>query len=316
MPNVVKSVVKNAEKITINKYNRDTQSPLKASLSKHRLSEISHHFLSDENERTPVWQNTSIIPVLLSSKHDDHIVYELDRAFNRAFNLSSHSTTHHSPHHSPHHNSHHRSHQKNGSSMVLNIESCLASKGISATFLDKNSDTSIFEDKDLIDQEGRSGDSEMPDICLVPITSPSTTMALQNDRFIIVVHASLTGVRIAYEQLSFMASLNTDFTVCVIMLGARNMHEARRFFGFLCDSAQSLLTLNLECGGIILDNRNINKHKQTTNDEVAQQAMNNLGIATHLEGVAEGILRKFKATTKRTSVASLSSPVGPAALLS
>ena len=67
-------------------------------ISKHRLADISHHFLSEANERLPVWQNTIIMPVLLSSKNDDYIVYELDRAFN----------------------------QQKRSSMVLNIESKLA----------------------------------------------------------------------------------------------------------------------------------------------------------------------------------------------
>ncbi|NOX91222.1 MAG: hypothetical protein GXP18_01875 [Gammaproteobacteria bacterium] len=39
-----------------------------ATYSKHRLAQISHYFLSNDNERLPVWKNTIIIPILLGSK--------------------------------------------------------------------------------------------------------------------------------------------------------------------------------------------------------------------------------------------------------
>ncbi len=237
--------------------------------SKHRLSEISHHFLSEENQRSPTWKNTSTIPVLLGSKHDDYIVYELNRAFNR----------------------------KNSSSMVLNIENRSPTPGMLS-----------------IPPASSGGNPEnmaMPDLCLVPITSPSTTLALKSDRFIIAVHTSLSGVRIAYDQLAFMASLETDFTVCVIMLGAKDIKDAKRFFGFLCDSAQSLLALELECGGFLLqDNHNISNE----NSGVKQHS-DVSPIATDLEGVAEGILRKFTPRSKRPLPSSLATPAQPTGLL-
>lgn len=58
-----------------------TKSP--GSLSKHRLAHISHLFLSDEGERLTHWRNTLIMPVLLISKNDDHVVYELEQAVKR-----------------------------------------------------------------------------------------------------------------------------------------------------------------------------------------------------------------------------------------
>ena len=163
--------------------------------SKHRLTDISHHFLSDENERLPAWKNTFIIPVLLSSKNDDYIVYELDKMFNK---------------------------QKR-SSMVLNIEASLNEMGSLAALFPRKSE-------DLSEQ---TKNQTLPDFCLIPVTSTSSTLALQSDRLIIAVHSSLPGVRAAYNQLAFLATLETDFNVCVIMIGAKTTSEAKRFFRFI-----------------------------------------------------------------------------------
>jgi len=246
--------------------------------SKHRLAEISHHFLSNEDERSPAWQNTTIIPVLLGSKHDDYIVYELNRSFNRDDS------------------------SQNSSSMVLNIESRLTASSVPAPFPEKSTNST----SDDLDENG------MPDYCLVPVTSPPTTMALQCDRFIIAVHASLGGVRIAYDQLAFMASLETDFNVCVIMLGAKNIRDAERFFGFLCDNAQSLLALELECGGFLLqENEN-----SSTSKNAAETGSANYDAPTDFDSVASRILQKYTRGIKPMTATSLSAPVGVAGFLS
>jgi len=243
-------------------------------MSKHRLAEISHHFLSDSNERSPAWKNTSIVPVLLGSKNDDYVVYELDRAFN----------------------------QQQRSSMVLNIESQL----MATTSLSPFAVGNIASDADGVDD-----DANIPDFCLVPVTSPSTTLALQSNRLIIAVHASLGGVRMAYNQLAFMASLETDFSVCVIMLGAKTLPEAKRFYGFLCDNAQSLLELKLECGGFLLQNSG-----PAADDNNSATTTVNEEIPTSMAGVARSILTGFTPGAKKRISASLSAPKGVAALLS
>lgn len=238
--------------------------------SKHRLAQISHHFLSNENERMPAWENTTVIPVLLGSKTDDYVVYELNRAFN----------------------------QQNSSSMVLNIENRLAMSGDLAA-------TAQHDDSE-------DDEAGLPDYCLIPASSPSTTLALKSDRLIIAVHASLAGVRIAYNQLAFMASLDTDLKICVIMLGAKDKPSAKRFFVFLCDNAQSLLSLELECGGYLLRG---NEHISANDLEDAE--IEDVGVATDLDSVAANLLRQLTPRSKPTLVASrLASPTGPAALLS
>lgn len=246
----------------INK-NKNTIGP---AMSKHRLTDISHHFLSNENERLPVWKNTFIIPVLLSSKNDDYLVYELDRAFN----------------------------QQHRSSMVLNVEASLNELGsLSPIMPGSSSDTEVDDD---------SGQS-IPDFCLIPVTSTSTTLALQSDRLIIAVHASLQGVRAAYNQLAFLVSLETDFNVIVIMLGAETANEAKRFYEFLCDSSESLLELELECGGFLLQGE----------DGIIPAEDSNQDVATDMHGVAKGILQEFipglRVPGSNQAASSLSPPV-------
>ena len=235
-------------------------------ISKHRLADISHHFLSNENDRLPVWKNTFIIPVLLSSKNDDYIVYELDRAFN----------------------------QQHRSSMVLNIEASLNELGSLAP---------IMPGKHSEDDANTKHEQSIPDFCLIPVTSTSTTLALQSDRIIIAVYASLQGVRAAYNQLAFLASLETDFTVCVIMLGAKTAAEAKRFYEFLCDSAESFLALDLECGGFLLQR----KDGMFPDDDTEQD------VATDMQGVVKGILKDFapglRVPGKDTTSTALSPPV-------
>jgi hypothetical protein len=247
--------------------------------SKHRLAEISHHFLSNEDDRLPTWNNTTVIPVLLGSQDDDYVVYELDRAFN----------------------------QQNRSSMVLNIENRLAvANNLAALASQQSSDAGT---------EGGSQETDLPDYCLIPTSSPSTTLALQCDRVVIAVHASLGGVRIAYDQLAFMATLDTDFDVCVIMLGAKNKSAAKRFFGFLCDNAQSLLSLKLECGGYLLQEDESQPAVNPAASETAEAE--DATIATDFPAVAAGILRKFGPPNRaQVATTQLAAPAGVAALLS
>jgi hypothetical protein len=54
-----------------------------SSYSRHRLADISHLYLSDEAERLSQWHNTLIMPVMLVSKNDDYLVYQLEQAMKR-----------------------------------------------------------------------------------------------------------------------------------------------------------------------------------------------------------------------------------------
>ena len=243
-----------------------------ATLSKHRLAEISHHFLSEKNERPPIWQNTFIVPVLLSSRYDDYIVYQLDRALKL---------------------------QEKHTSMVLNIEAQMGSNNPLTTWKSGSTlaHTNSTDDKD---------EPKLPDFCLIPVTSPSTTLALQSDRLILAVHASLGGTRLAYNQLAFLASLGTNFNVCVVMFGARTPKEANRFFEFLCHNARSLLELELERGGYLLANDDLS-HSGKPNSEP---------FVKGITEVAQGIVDCFARKKQQTKTSHTALPGSPAAYLS
>lgn len=203
--------------------------------SRHRLEDIGHHFLSDADERKPAWHNSHFIPVLLGSKNDDHLVYKLERAFNR----------------------------QQRSSMVLNIEGSLNSSHTLTTKI------STRFSAQSINNEGEG--KLLPDFFLIPVTSPATTLALQCEHLVITVHASLPGIRIAYNQLSFLASLNTNFRVCVVIYGAKTAKQAQRFFSFLLSNAQSLLELKLESGGYVLQDIGAEENAESGITNVARR---------------------------------------------
>lgn len=231
--------------------------------SKHRLADISHHFLSDSDERTAVWHSSHIIPVLLGSKSDDRIVYQLEHAFN---------------------------HQQR-SSMVLNIEG-----GLSTSQSLKQRIPKHFSNRPVTPNEKQP---TLPDYCLIPVTSPPTILALQCERLVIAVHASLPGIRIAYNQLSFLASLKTNFKVCIVFYGARTENEAKRFFSFLLGNAQSLLELELESGGYVLQDTGVGEKQES-------------GIIK----VAQHIADKFLERKKPLHSSSLNAPSGASSYLS
>jgi len=174
--------------------------------------------------------------------------------------------------------------------MVLNIESALNEMG---------SIESILAGKDEIENVS---EKSLPDFCLIPVTSTSTTLALQSDRLIIAVHSSLPGVRAAYNQLAFLASLKTDFNVCVIMIGARTIKDAKRYFNFLCDSSESFLELKLECGGFLLED----------SEGIVPTEEDDPQIATNLQDVVQGILEDLKPGRKDEGAGNKSMPsLGP-----
>lgn len=237
-------------------------------LSKHHLTQISHYFLSDINEHPPIWENTTIIPVLLGSRNDDYIAYELSHAFNC----------------------------QNRSSMVLKIKGCLT----------VSNDFSVLANNIMPTLVTHNDDEEinLPDYCLIPSSSPSPSLILKSDCLLIAVQASLSGVRIAYERLAFIASLNADFTIYIIILDAQTQATAKRFFGFLYKNAQVLLSLKLECGGYLLHNNNpINgvKNVETENEK----------IATDLNSIASSLLRQFSSRSKGRSAAYLRPAILP-----
>ncbi|NOX75365.1 MAG: hypothetical protein GXP17_01805 [Gammaproteobacteria bacterium] len=210
-----------------------------------RLMDISHYFLSEANERLPIWQHTTIIPVLLGSWNDDHVVYALGRAFE----------------------------QQHRSCMVLNIENHQVGGAPLASPLSPPQQKTSPEQN--VDAE-----PGLPQLALIPLISTSTTLAVQSDHIIIAVDSSLSGVRLAYDQLTFLASLETDFTVNVIMINASQACDAMRFYRFIFDSSESLLGLAVEYAGFLLSTRCNHPPETTDINDIARDILEKLTPAS------------------------------------
>jgi hypothetical protein len=135
--------------------------------------------------------------------------------------------------------------------------------------------------------------TEAPDVCLIPLTSTRTTLALQGDKLLLAIPASLPGVRLAYNHLAQLASLGQDMVINAIMVEADDEKSAMRYFRFLCNSARDFLALEIKCGGIILHDA----HKGSTNDASKEKDSVPVGI----QAIAEAVIKKKR----------LSSPEAP-----
>jgi len=175
--------------------------------SRHRLADISHHFLSEKGEQPAPWQKTRLIPLLLVCREDDFVAYLLESALQQ----------------------HHQS------CMVLNIENQPDPLSISTS-----PSTPITSEK-----EGA------PDICLLPLTSPGSTLAIPHNKLLMAVPTSLPGVRLAYHHLAQLAEQESRLTVNIIMLDARSEKHGERYFSFLSDSARFLLSLEIKSAGVL-----------------------------------------------------------------
>jgi len=90
-----------------------------------------------------------------------------------------------------------------------------------------------------------------PDICLLPLTSPGSTLAIPHNKLLMAVPTSLPGVRLAYHHLAQLAEQQSHLTVNIIMLDARSEKHGERYFSFLSDSACSLLSLEVKSAGVL-----------------------------------------------------------------
>ncbi len=175
--------------------------------SRRRLTDISHHFLSETGERAAPWQKTRLVPLLLVCREDDFVAYLLESALR----------------------------QQHHSCSVLNIENQAGVVSIPAA-----APAPLTDDN-----------KSAPDICLLPLTSPGSTLAIPHNKRLMAVPTSLPGVRLAYHQLAQLAEQQSRLTVNIIMLDARSEDHGERYFSFLRDSACSLLSLEVKSAGVL-----------------------------------------------------------------
>ncbi len=133
-------------------------------------------------------------------------------------------------------------------------------------------------------QQRRAGQAGQPapEVCLLPLTAVEGTLAVAGECLLMAVPACLAGVRLAYHHLAQLAEQGRRVRLQVIMLDARSEAHGRRCFDFLRDAAQSLLSLELHCLGVL--------PAQTVVDDRAGEGVEEKDAEAAMDEVVAGLL--------------------------
>jgi len=91
-----------------------------------------------------------------------------------------------------------------------------------------------------------------PEVCLVAVSHCGHPLVQQSGRALLLVHASLEGVRDGYLQLKRLAAGERRLMVGVIMLGVRDRTTVRRYFNKLATASRRFLNRELMGFGCVL----------------------------------------------------------------
>jgi hypothetical protein len=242
-----------------------------ASSSRERLSRISHHFLSDDESYTPppVSQanipmetsnkqpeentQTFVLPILMSLQQEHYFpVYALSQA------LLAHKT----------------------SSAVLLVEGELTSSSCSTVFKPHGSTPTTADQTSLQDLLQQTGYQHEPDVYLIPVAGVTSPYVATSRRLLIPAEASLNGVRSAYLQLKWLASLRQDLDIGLIMLNTDDPAWARRCFDKLATGARMFLDITITSYGYLPD--------MSSAESISTQLINNQQSLPHeMMGIAD-----------------------------
>jgi len=130
-----------------------------------------------------------------------------------------------------------------------------AARGRACTVLypkwEQGQETPLTTDQ-LLEEELRHS-TPLPEVCLVAVSHCRHPLVQQSGRALLLVHASLEGVRDAYLHLKQIAAGEGRLMVGVIMLGGRDRTAVRRYFSKLATASRRFLNWELMGFGCLLD---------------------------------------------------------------
>jgi len=246
--------------------------------SRERLSQISHHFLSDDQPSAPpVESHTNrtmsdipgktaeqdkqpfILPILMSTQQKNYFpVYTLSEA------LLAH----------------------NKSSAVLLVEGELSSTNSSTVFkphTDHGPTQYSANQNPLQHLLQQTGYQHKPDIYLIPVASISSPYVKLSQRLLVPVQASLEGIRSAYLHLKGLTAVNRDIAIGIILFTSDDPSWARRCYEKLATAARQFLGLAISSYGYLPDIA----YPESLNP---QQEINKQGLPHEMMEVADMIL--------------------------
>jgi len=129
-----------------------------------------------------------------------------------------------------------------------------AARGRSCTMLypkwEQGQETPVTTDQLL--EEALRHSTPLPEVCLVAVSHCRHPLVQQSSRALLLVHASLEGVRDAYLHLKQLAAGKGRLTVGVIMLGVRDRTAVRHYFNKLATAGRQFLNWELTGFGCLL----------------------------------------------------------------
>lgn len=103
-----------------------------------------------------------------------------------------------------------------------------------------------------LSEEALRHSTPAPDICLVAVSHCGHPLVAQSGRALLLVHASLEGVRDAYLHLKQLAAGERPLLVGVIMLGVRDRTMVHGYFNKLATASRRFLNRELLGFGCLL----------------------------------------------------------------
>ena len=184
--------------------------------SKDRLKDISHHFLggSVEGDSNGVEDVKPVVflPVLLESDEQDAFVYGINSFLNT----------------------------RTRSSLVINVDSAFK-EGLP---VDNKLDLELTKKQEInrkrIFNHLKSLD-DTPDLCLLPFVSSKISLLRDNDFLLVVVPASLKGVRKIFRSIEELCSGLNNMTVGVVVTYANSLQMSQLCYDVIANSLENFL---------------------------------------------------------------------------
>ncbi len=209
-----------------------------SSNAKERLKDISQHFFSDSATANymasySVWQATrhakrkgggtapiTFLPVLLEPRYQDFCVFGINNYFNAELKLCR----------------------------VVNVDSTVReSLSIDLPvelFIEEQPEFELTNETNINRLKivnHLNGLELKQEICLLPFASPKLSLVNDGDFLLIIVPASLAGVRSIFHRLELICENMTDLLIGVVVVGANSMQMSQLCYDVIENSITSFL---------------------------------------------------------------------------
>ena len=205
--------------------------------SKDRLKDISHHFLGSSGKGTGGGADDSkpvvFLPVLLESDEQDAFVYGLHNYLNTQAR----------------------------SSVVINVDSAFKEGLPVDNKIDLELTKKLEINRKKIFNHLKNLDVE-PDLCLLPFVSSKISLIRDNDFLLVVVPASLKGVRKIFHNIEEVCGGLNNVTIGVVVTYANSLQMSQLCYDVIANSLENFLNIKSVLLGHLLSDTAVDLAKE------------------------------------------------------